>query len=147
MASTTFVDGTTPVIASWLNDVNTATYTTVPAHTTTLASGVVLKDSSTGAAALPTGTTAQRPASPSSGFIRYNSTTTSFEGYNGTVWGSIGGAGATGGGTDKVFVETNQNVTANYTLTTGFNAVSAGPVTVANGVVVTVPDGATWTVV
>lgn len=30
MASTTFVDGTTPVVASWLNDVNATTYTTVP---------------------------------------------------------------------------------------------------------------------
>ncbi len=31
MTTTTFVDGVTPVVASWLNDVNTATYTTVPA--------------------------------------------------------------------------------------------------------------------
>lgn len=30
MASTTFVDGTTKVVASWLNDVNVATYTTIP---------------------------------------------------------------------------------------------------------------------
>lgn len=71
--------------------------------------------------------------------------------YDGTQFqltGGVGGSsGATGGGSDKVFVETNQNVTANYTLTAGFNAMSAGPVTVANGVVVTVPDGATWTVV
>ncbi len=31
MTTTTFVDGTTVIQASWLNDVNTATYTTVPA--------------------------------------------------------------------------------------------------------------------
>ena len=36
MASTTFVDGTTPVIASWLNDVNTSAYTTVPTLSTTV---------------------------------------------------------------------------------------------------------------
>ena len=146
MASTTFVDGTTPVVASWLNDVNTATYTTVPAHTTTLASGVVLKDSSTGAAAMPAGTTAQRPASLSLGQFRYNTTLNKWEGYNGSAWGSIGG-GATGGGGDAVFVETNQNITADYTLSTGFNAMSAGPVTIASGVTVTIPTGATWTIV
>ena len=33
MSSTTFVDGTTTIIASWLNDVNTSTYTSVPANT------------------------------------------------------------------------------------------------------------------
>lgn len=31
MTTTTFVDGTTVIRASWLNDVNTTTYTTVPA--------------------------------------------------------------------------------------------------------------------
>jgi len=31
MASTTFIDNTTPVIAAWLNDVNTVAYNTVPA--------------------------------------------------------------------------------------------------------------------
>jgi hypothetical protein len=36
MSSTTFIDGATPVVASWLNDVNTATYTTVPALSTTV---------------------------------------------------------------------------------------------------------------
>jgi hypothetical protein len=38
MASTVFVDNTTPVIADWLNDVNTATYTTVPTVQVDLAS-------------------------------------------------------------------------------------------------------------
>ena len=36
MASTTFVNGTTTIVASWLNDVNTTTYTTVPALPTTM---------------------------------------------------------------------------------------------------------------
>ena len=88
MASTTFVDGTTPVVASWLNDVNTATYNTVPAHTTTLASGVVLKDTNTGAATIPYGTTAQRPAG-ALGQFRYNTNTLFWEGYNGTSWVSL----------------------------------------------------------
>jgi len=41
----------------------------------------------------------------------------------------------------------NATVSANYTIPTGYNAVSAGPVTVASGVVVTVPSGSTWVVV
>ena len=47
--------------------------------------------SSTSALQLPSGTTAQRPASPTNGDIRYNSTTASFEGYANSAWASIGG--------------------------------------------------------
>jgi hypothetical protein len=46
----------------------------------------------TGAFSLPLGTTAQQPASPASGMLRFNSTTSQFEGYNGTAWASVGGA-------------------------------------------------------
>jgi hypothetical protein len=35
---------------------------------------------------LPTGTTAERPAVPQAGMIRHNSTSNSFEYYNGTIW-------------------------------------------------------------
>jgi hypothetical protein len=42
------------------------------------------------------GTTAQRPASPSAGMIRYNTDQTTFEGYSGTAWGAIGGSGGSG---------------------------------------------------
>ena len=40
---------------------------------------------------LPVGTTAQRDASPTQGGVRYNTTTSSFEGYSGSDWGSLGG--------------------------------------------------------
>jgi hypothetical protein len=55
--------------------------------------------------------------------------------------------GATGGGTDRVFYENDQTVDTNYTISTNKNAMSAGPITVANGITVTVPNGSTWTVV
>jgi hypothetical protein len=42
--------------------------------------------SGTGAIQMPVGTTAQRPASPSQGMIRYNTTTSHFEGYDGSAW-------------------------------------------------------------
>ena len=44
-------------------------------------------DSATGGLFLPVGTTAQRPASPATGQIRFNTTTGSVETYNGTSWG------------------------------------------------------------
>ncbi len=53
----------------------------------------------------------------------------------------------TGGGTNKVFWENDQQVTSNYTITLNKNAMTAGPITVNAGVVVTVPSGSVWTVV
>jgi hypothetical protein len=100
----------------------------------------------TGSAIVPSGTQAQRDISPAAGYFRFNADLGKFEGYNGTSWGSVGG-GATGGGSDEVFVENSQNVTTNYTITTGKNAMSAGPIEIDDGVTVTVPDGSTWTVV
>jgi hypothetical protein len=40
---------------------------------------------------IPVGTTGERPAG-ASGYLRFNSTTTEFEGYNGTAWASVGGS-------------------------------------------------------
>ena len=39
-----------------------------------------------GAVALPVGTTAQRPAIPTTGMWRFNSTTNGLEYYNGSSW-------------------------------------------------------------
>ena len=61
------------------------------------------------------------------------------------TWAAAGGA--TGGGTDTIFYENGQTVNTSYSLTASNNAVSAGPVTVASGVTVTVPAGAAWVVV
>ena len=178
---------------------------------------------STGFLKLPSGTTAQRPATPAQGEIRFNTTTGQYEGYatgnsgspisgisnvstvatlttttphglstgqsvtvsgaspsqyNGTytitvlnttqfaytmgsdpggnatvvgsytygAWSSIG-SGATGGGTNQVFVLNDQVVTASYTIPVGKNATSAGPITIADGVVVTVSTDSTWVIV
>ena len=106
---------------------------------------VVGKTGSTGSAVVPAGTQAQRDGSPTAGYFRFNSDTSSFEGYNGTAWGSVGG-GATGGGNDAVFVENDQTVTTDYTITSGKSASSAGPITIDDGVTVTIPDGSRWVV-
>jgi hypothetical protein len=54
---------------------------------------------------------------------------------------------AIGGSTDQVFYENGQTVTANYTITSGKNAVSAGPVTINTSITVTVPTGSRWVIV
>lgn len=55
-------------------------------------------DAITGALQLPSGTTGQQPSSATSGMIRYNTSTSSFEGYVSGAWAGIGG----GGTTDKI---------------------------------------------
>jgi hypothetical protein len=100
--------------------------------------------SGTGSVRLPNGTTGERPT-PADGMIRYNVTTSGFEGYAGGAWGSIGG-GATGAGGDQVFYENELNVTTSYTLTTNRNAMSTGPITIDAGAVVTIPSGQRWVI-
>jgi len=100
---------------------------------------------STGAAILNVGTTGERPAVPEDGMVRYNSTTTKFEGYNG-AWGALGG-GATGGGSDTVFFENSLIVTQNYTIPSDKNAGTFGPITVADSITVTVPATSVWSIV
>jgi hypothetical protein len=159
----------------------------------------VEQTSATGAANIPAGADGDRPTGGDlvAGQFRFNTTSTSFEGYDGTAWGAIGGGGggfsvsttppaspgqgdtywdseegnayiyyedgtsnqwvplvpstppknATGGGTDEVFFENDNAVTTNYTLQTGKNALSAGPITINSGVTVTVPSGQSWVIV
>ena len=61
-------------------------------------------------------------------------------------WGDAA-AGATGGGSDKIFWENGQTVTTNYTITNNYNAMSAGPITINNGIFVTIGTGENWTIV
>ena len=98
----------------------------------------------TGAAKMPTGTTGQRPTG-AAGDFRFNSTTGSFEGFNGSAWGSVGG-GATGAGGDQVFYLNSQVVTTTYSIPSGQNAMATGPITINSGAVVTIPSGSRWVV-
>jgi hypothetical protein len=67
---------------------------------------------------------------------------------NGTgfVMSPAAGGGATGGGTDAIFVQNGQTVTTSYTIPTGQNASSVGPITVNSGAAVTVNSGSRWVV-
>ena len=146
---------------------------------------------STGAVKVSSGTTGQQPGTPTAGMFRFNTTTVKFEGYNGTVWGAIGGGStitndtststniypallnATSGEAANLYTSNanllykpstgelqstamvssngihinSATVSTSYTVPTGSNALSAGPITVASGVTVTVPSGSTWVVV
>jgi hypothetical protein len=147
--------------------------------------------SSTGALTISKGTTAQQPGSPSTGMMRYNSTTNQFEGYSGAspAWKSIGGsalsndtstasnlypvfAAATTGTAENLYTSNalylykpstgelsvkapvasngifvnSTTVSSSYTIATGYNGYSVGPVTVNSGVAVTVSSGQRWLV-
>lgn len=104
------------------------------------------KTSGTGSLQLPAGTTAQRDGVPGFGATRANSTLNQTEWWNGTAWSPMGG-GATGAPGNYAFVENDQTVTGDYTLTAGKNAMSAGPISINTGVAVTVPTGAVWSIV
>jgi hypothetical protein len=95
---------------------------------------VVQTTGSTGSAELPTG------------YIRFNTDSTSVEVYNGTAWAGVGG-GATGGGSDQWALEHDNTITTNYTISTGRNVISAAPITIQAGATVTVPSGSSWVIV
>lgn len=66
--------------------------------------------------------------------------------WTGLAYTPIGG-GAKGGMGNQVFYENDLEVTADYEITSGKNAGTFGPVTIDDGVTVTIPDGSTWSIV
>ena len=66
-----------------------------------------------GSAVIPSGNTAARDGSPSAGYLRFNSELISFEGYDGTEWGAIGGGGGLASQTAQTST-TSQTVIATY---------------------------------
>lgn len=107
------------------------------------AAGAVMTTAATGQANMPAGTTAQRTGSPVAGALRFNSTDVSFEGYDGTEWGAIGGGG---GASEGIFYENEQSLSTNYTIVATKNAMTAGPITINDGVTVTIETGGRWVV-
>lgn len=58
-----------------------------------------------------------------------------------------GGGGASGGGSDQIFFENDLVVTTSYTIPTGKNAGTFGPISIDSGATVTVPNDSVWTIV
>ena len=96
--------------------------------------------SGTGAITQAVGTEGQRPSGVA-GMFRYNSDSGEFEGYT-DAWGSIGGGASAGG----AVYENTQIIAANYTMTSGTNGHSVGPITINTGITVTIPTGSSWLV-
>jgi hypothetical protein len=61
--------------------------------------------------------------------------------------GVLSSVGAVGGGSDQIFFLNDITIFSNYTIPLNKNAMTAGPVTIADGVTVTVQDGSVWSIV
>jgi hypothetical protein len=82
------------------------------------APGVSLDILGSDAIRIPAGTTAQRPASPMSGMIRYNNTLGTYEGYDGGSWQDLASQGVTGALTQDLQFDgvTNRTIQVNAAL-------------------------------
>ena len=134
-----------------LGKVNEANFGHVVAASPTMTGDVTM--SSTGFLKVPVGTNAQQPGqsnqpAAAAGQFRYNSDTGQFEGYT-TSWGAIGGGGgATGGGTEAIFHENENQMDQDYTIgdgTSNINAGVFGPLTI--NATLTIPTGSVVTIV
>lgn len=67
--------------------------------------------------------------------------------YDGVQFQLQSGAGSSGAQAGGVIYENYQTITESYTITTNKNGMSAGPITINSGAVVTVPSGSVWTIV
>lgn len=62
-------------------------------------------------------------------------------------WADAAGGGATGGGSDQWALEHDNTITTTYSITSGKNVISAGPLTINSGATITVPSGSNWVIV
>ena len=134
-----------------LGKINEANFGHVVAASPIMTGDVAMN--STGFLKVPVGTTAQQPGqanqpAAAAGQFRYNSDLNRFEGYT-NAWGAIGGGGgATGGGTEAIFHENENQMDQNYTIgdgTSNINAGVFGPLTI--NAVLTIPAGSVVTIV
>ena len=74
-------------------------------------------------------------------------TASSFSGDGSSLSNLPAGAPVGGASTNTVFFENDTAVAVNYQITSGKNAMSAGPIAINAGIAVTVPSGCSWTIV
>ena len=117
----------------------------------TTSPSVTLQISSNDAIFIPVGNTNQRP-SGANGMLRYNGELNTFEGYANSAWGEVGGSGggyykgnlgAIGKSTNKdnIYRINSNTQSNNVTIAAGENALTAGPIVIAEGFNLTVEEG------
>ena len=74
-------------------------------------------------------------------------TATSFSGSGANLTNLPPSAPVGGASTNQVFFENDTTVGVGYSITSGKNAMSAGPISINAGIAVTVPSGSSWTIV
>ena len=74
-------------------------------------------------------------------------TATSFSGSGANLTNLPPSAPVGGASTNQVFFENDNSVDVNYSVTSGKNAMSAGPIAIKSGITVTVPSGSFLTIV
>lgn len=114
----------------------------VTTHTTWDAANSTLIIDGTGSVQVPSGTTAQEPATPAAGMLRFNTDTGGFEGFDGASWGGIGGAQAGG-----AIVTNKKAASISYTIDATENGFSVGPITIDDGVTITVASSSNWVII
>lgn len=122
-ANTVYLDATTADLAIGTTTANSVHFvvnsSTTDSITISGSTGLV-SFPGTGAITVPVGTTAQEPTG-ATGMLRFNSTTSSFEGYNGSVWGALGSSGGGGGTyTRTTFTATAGQTTFTASYTVGY---------------------------
>lgn len=68
-------------------------------------------------------------------------------GNTGPIQAGTGNAVPVGGGGNKIFFNNDTVVTEDYIIPANTNSMSAGPLEIANGVVVTISNNSAWTIV
>jgi len=147
MASTTFIDNQTVIVAAWLNDVNSAVYdgesfsgilngSTLALQTGGLdALNIDASQNVTISDLIVTDSLVLDSAStltlPPAGVTFDDGTTQTTAAYMGA---------------NNCMFENNMTITDDYTITAGRSASSVGPISIDSGVSVTIPSGSNWVI-
>ena len=138
MASTTFINNQTVIVADWLNDVNASTYD--GESISGILNGATLALQTGGLDAI----NIDASQNVSIGDLTITGTITPTNGLtfdDGTTQTTAAYMGA-----NNCMFENNMTITDDYTITTGRSASSVGPITIDGGVSVTIPSGSNWVI-
>ena len=88
----------------------------------------------------PSWTTATRPAAPGTGDTGFNTTIGALETYSNGSWSSASFVAS------GAIAQNAQTVLSSYTMPANYSGASAGPISLANGVTVTLSNTSRWVI-